>query len=126
MTFWRLLRSGALFSGMRMGIKLMKRMAPAFKPVERDRKLHMKNQPYVYLQIIGIATVYQGQGFGGRLLRALIRECDDAGLPIYLETETKQNVSMYQRFRFNVVKKIDVPVIRLPLWEMVRYPGQSS
>jgi ribosomal protein S18 acetylase RimI-like enzyme len=123
MTVWRLLRSGAFRSGMKMGFKLAKRMQPALEPIEHDRKENMKGTSFIYLQIIGVATAYQGQGFGGKLLRAVIQKSELAQLPIYLETETERNVKMYQRFGFNLIKEISLPVIHLPMWEMVREPA---
>jgi hypothetical protein len=56
------------------------------------------------------------------LLRALIAHSEQVKRPIYLETETEKNVRMYERFGFTVVKQITLPVINLPMWEMVREP----
>ena len=75
---------------------------------------------YGYLQVIGVAPVFQGQGFAGKLLRALIERCEQTGVSIYLETETEANVSMYEHFGFTVIKKIKLPIIDLPMWEMTR------
>ncbi|GAG45961.1 unnamed protein product, partial [marine sediment metagenome] len=38
MTIWRLIRSGAIRSGMKMGAKLAKKMQPVFKQLQKDRK----------------------------------------------------------------------------------------
>ena len=97
MTFWRMLRSGALASSMRMGMGMVRhaaRMRPISESLASDRNTHMKGRPYLYLQVIGVASQFQGQGWGGRLLRAIIAESERRGLPLYLETETEQNVRM--------------------------------
>lgn len=120
LTIWRLLRSGGLIPGMNIGPKLAIKMKPALLPVERDRKRTMKGKEYTYLQIIGVATAYQRQGYGRKLLHALIEKSDKAGLPIYLETETERNVVMYQRYGFEVIREIFLPVINLPIWELLR------
>ena len=120
MTFWRMLRSGAIWSGMKMGANLASKMEPLFAPIELDRKETMRARSYLYLQIIGVAPAFQGQGFGGKLLRALIEKSEQTGMSLYLETETEKNVSMYERFGFQVVKEIVLPIIDLPMWEMVR------
>ena len=44
MTVWRLVRSGAFRTGMKMGFKLAKRMQPALAPIEHDRKENMKGK----------------------------------------------------------------------------------
>lgn len=128
MTLWRALRGGAMRSGMNAGWNVMKRamkVQQVFEPMVADRDANMEGRAYVYLMIIGVATEFQGQGFGGKLLRAVIEETEQAGIPLYLETETERNVDMYERFGFTVVKRITLPIIDLPMWEMVREPTAS-
>ena len=123
MTFWRVLRSGAVWPGLRLGmsgIDAARRMPAIFRQIEVDREDNMRGTSYIYLQVIGVAPQHQGQGFGGKMLRALIEKSAQAGLPLYLETETERNVSMYERFGFQVLKQITLPVIHLPMWEMTR------
>ena len=93
---------------------------PVFAPIEVDRKATMQGKSYTYLLVIGVAPQFQGQGFAGKLLQALIDKSEGAGIPIYLETETENNVRMYEHFGFEVVKKIVLPVINLPMWELTR------
>ena len=125
MTIWRLIRSGAIISGMkamRVCTKLAWKQGRIFEPFQADRKANMKGRAYVYLLIIGVASEFQGQGFGGKLLRALIEESEQVGVPIYVETETEKNVRMYERLGFRVLNQITLPIINLPQWEMVREP----
>lgn len=120
MTPWRMLRSGAIWTGLRMGWGVAKKMEPIFAPLDADRKENMKGQTYTYLLIIGVAPAFQGQGFGGKLLRALIEESERTGTLLYLETETESNVRMYEHLGFTVVKEIVLPMINLLMWEMTR------
>lgn len=120
MTPWRMLWSGAMGAGMRMGATLGKQMMQVFAPIEADRKATMRGQAYIYLLVIGVAPQYQGQGHAGKLLRALIAESERAQVPIYLETQTERNVRLYEHFGFEVVKEMVLPVVALPMWEMVR------
>lgn len=122
MTFWRILRSGGMVPGFSLGADLQKRIQPVFDPLEKDRRAHMQGRRYVYLQVIGVAPEHQGRGFGGKLLRALLANVDASGIPVYLETQTEKNVLMYEKFDFETVKEIRLPVIGLPSWEMVREP----
>lgn len=125
MTVWRMIRSGAIISGMKAMkacTKLARRQGRIFGPLQADRKAHMKGRTYTYLMVLGVATELQGQGFGGKLLRALIEESEQVGVPIYVETETERNVGMYEKFGFRVLKQITLPIIDLPQWEMIREP----
>ncbi len=122
MTIWRLIRSGAIRSGMKIGPKLAKKMKPVFKPLHKERKENMKGKSFIYLQIIGVASEFQGQGFGGKLLQALIEKSEQIGIPIYLETEIEKNVKMYERFGFKLVNQITLSLINLPMWELIREP----
>jgi len=119
-TFWRMIVSGALRSGIKMGFKFAKKMMPLMRPIEEERKKNMQDKKYIYLQVIGVGQEYHGRGFGGRLLRAVMGEADRTGRCLYLETETENNVAMYERFGFKLIGKIILPVENLPMWSMVR------
>ncbi len=120
MTFWRVFRSGAMWAGMKLGFGITKKMLPVFQPIEVDRRDHMRGKSFIYLLVIGVAPQFQRQGFASKLVRALIAQSEQAGVAIYLETETESNVRMYEHLGFAVVKEIVLPIINLPMWEMVR------
>lgn len=120
MTFLRMLRSGAMGSAIRMGSTVAKRIEPVFGPLQRDRRQNMGNRPFIYIMIVGVAPEHQRRGHGRRLLRALIQKCERDRIALYLETETEQNAAMYERYGFRLIKKITLPVVHLPMWEMVR------
>jgi ribosomal protein S18 acetylase RimI-like enzyme len=86
----------------------------------------MQGKPYLYLLIFGVATARQGQGFGGLLLRALIGRSERESLHLYLETETKENVRLYEKFGFRTLKGLRLPLIGLPAWQMARAPSTSG
>ena len=122
MNVWRMLRSGSIISGMRMGLNTAKKMAPIFKLVNEDRRKHMAGQTYLHLSVVGVATALQGMGFGRKLIGAAIDKSQRADLQLYLETETEENMKMYEHLGFRLLKKITVPIVNLPMWEMVREP----
>lgn len=122
MTTWRLLRSGALGPALHIGVTVGRRMQEVFDPVLRDRRSFMDGRAYVYLLVLGVAPKHQGRGHGGRLVRRLFAECDRRGVPLYLETETEGNVSMYRSLGFRLIKRVRLPILGLPMWEMVREP----
>ena len=99
-------------------------MEPIFRPLETYREEIMRGRTFVYLPIIGVAQAMQGRGFGSAILTALIDACERKGTPIYLETETADNVRLYERFGFVVERQITLPVVDLPMWLMVRTAGR--
>ena len=117
-----MLHSGAILSGMRLGAKVGKKMSLIFEPMENDRKKHMQQKDYIYLYVVGVSKEYQGNGYGGKLLRALIDMCDESRIPIYLETEIETNVRLYEKFGFKTLDQITLPVVNDPMWEMKREP----
>ena len=125
MTSWRVFRSGAIWSALKGNFLLAAKMQPIFWPVEVDRKANMQDTPYLYLPVLGIASQFQGQGLGRKLLQALIAESERIHRPIYLETETESNVRWYNKFGFETLKQIILPRIELPMWEMIRKPTQE-
>jgi GNAT superfamily N-acetyltransferase len=123
MGLWHLWRSGGIWPGLRLGPSLGRKLAFSFAGLGRDRARHMRGRPYVYLQAIGAIRARQGQGLGGRLLRSLFACCDRAGLELYLETETEENVALYEHLGFETLDRIVLPGLDLPMWELRRGPG---
>ena len=39
------------------------------------------------------------------------------------ETQTEQNVRFYENLGFRQLKRITLPIINLPQWELIREPG---
>ena len=122
MTMWRILRSGAMGAAIRMGANASKKMGPVFKQVTEDRNEHMAGRTFLYLLIVGVATRLQGKGLGKKLIGAAIEKSEREGIPLYLETETEENMYMYEHFGFQLLKKVTLPIVNLPLWELAREP----
>jgi ribosomal protein S18 acetylase RimI-like enzyme len=126
MTAWRLIRCGGLISGIRAlpaCTKLASQQRRIFAPLQEAREANMAGRSYVYLFVIGVAAQFQRQGFGSKLMAGLIAKSDEDGLPIYTETQTKENVRWYEGLGFRRIGEIILPVIHLPQWEMIREPG---
>ncbi len=118
MTVWRIIRSGGFFNSMKL-VKLRKEMEQTAKIIEEEKK-NLNIGPYIYLLIIGVSLDFQGKGFGGILLRAIVEKAEIERKPIYLETQTESNVKLYEKYGFHVHKEIILPVLNLPMWLMVR------
>ena len=120
MTVWRMIRSGVMGAAMRIGLNAVKKMGPILKPMAEDRHEHMAGCTFLYISIVGVATLLQGKGFGRKLIGAAIEKSKREGLQLYLETATEENVKMYEHFGFRLLKRITLPIVDLPVWEMVR------
>ncbi len=120
MSFWGIIRSGAIFPAFKLGKEIGSKMR-VLKPLEEDRKQNIK-PPYYYLFIIGVAPEYQKKGYASNLLLTMIKKTDKDRKPFYLETGKESNVPLYEHFGFQLIKKIILPEVNVPMWEMVRIP----
>ncbi|MFC1964735.1 GNAT family N-acetyltransferase [Chloroflexota bacterium] len=102
MTVWRIIRSGAFLLSMKIS-KEAKMMEVLTKAVEGAKK-NLNLGPYIHLLIMGVSQEFQGKGFGGKLLRAVIEKSEIERVPIYLETTKEANVSLYEKYGFSVKK----------------------
>jgi GNAT superfamily N-acetyltransferase len=128
MTMRRAMRAGTMKMTLRTGLQLMTRaprMMRIFAPLDADRKQHMGTRAFTYLMIVGVDPEHQREGHGGTLLRALMEESDRTGVPLYLETETEDNRLMYEHYGFQLLSEIVLPVVGLPMWQMLREPAPS-
>jgi len=119
MTFWRIIRSGAFFTSLKLA-SIQKTMGAVEKAMKEPKK-NLDIGAYIYLFTIGVSQEFQGKGFGGKLLRAIVEKADTERKPMYLETQNEKNVSLYEKYGFYIYKKIDLPdPLNLPMWLMVR------
>jgi len=119
MTGWRIFSSGGFFIGLKLA-SLRKIMDTTSKAIE-EAKRDLDMGPYIFLFIMAVSQEFQGKGFGGKFLRAIIEKSEKEKKPIYLETQNEKNVLLYEYFGFHVVKKINLPdPVNLPYWLMVR------
>ncbi len=119
MTVWRTFRSGGFFLGMKIA-SVAKLMALTTKLMEEAKK-DLNLGTYIYLFIIGVSQEFQGKGFGGKMLRAIVEKAEIERKPMYLETQNEKNVSLYEKYGFYVIKKINLPApINSSMWLMVR------
>ena len=119
MTTLRIIRSGAFFLSMKISSEA-KKMKVLSNAVEEAKK-SLDLGSYIHLLIMGVSQEFQGKGFGGKLLRAVIEKSEKERKPIYLETQKEENVNLYKKYGFSVKKNIILPEpLNLPMWLMVR------
>lgn len=83
-------------------------------------RVHPRDSHY-YLFMLGVDPGHQGRGHGGTLLRALSGAADAGRDTAYLETDVPENVALYERHGFQVVRTMRLPHQRnLRMWFMLR------
>jgi len=118
-TFWRAVRSIPISVILGFGREGGWRMKYSGDYLDAMHK-HLAPFKHWFLQVIGVDPQFQGQGYGGKLLRPMLARIDDEGLPCYLETLDERNVHLYEHFGFKVVDKATIPKTSLNSWAMLR------
>jgi len=118
MTALRVIRSGAFFLSLKL-VSAFKMIKEGIELMEEEKK-NLSIGPYIHLAIIGVSQEFQGKGFGGKLLRAVVEKAEIERKSIYLETGIETNVTLYEKYGFYVHKKINFPGLNIPMWLMVR------
>lgn len=85
--------------------------------LKRLAERHPQTSHY-YLLALGTEPTRQREGIGTSLLGAMLRRCDEASLPAYLETSEEENVLFYEKHGFEVQDEVCIdkgPMVRL-MW----------
>jgi GNAT superfamily N-acetyltransferase len=116
---WQIIRSVPLSILFRFGRQGAGRMWAYGRYIDN---VHRKLVPYPhwFLQIIGVDPPYQGKGFSSRLLRPVLERIDRERMPCFLETNTRKNVAIYQRFGFEVVSEDKIHGTEVTSFAMLR------
>lgn len=80
------------------------------------------SEPHRYLGFIGVHADQRGTGLGGALLTSMTNECDEMGIPAYLESSNPVNNALYHRFGFESTGLIPLPKGAPPVMAMWRRP----
>jgi len=100
----------------------------AMSVLPQKRKEIMKdiNTDYVYIQTVGVLGDHRGKGIGGKLLRTALGVADSLKVPTCLETESKENESLYKHLGFDTAETLEMEAEGTPtkqtMWFMVRLP----
>jgi len=78
------------------------------------------NFPHNYLMLLGVNPKYQGCGYAKLLINQVLEKCEKDSLPCYLETYLPKNVSIYQKFNFEVVEESTIPKTDIKFWGLLR------
>jgi len=120
-SFLRMIWYGAIKIPFIVGLTCVRKMIKYQEFVEYIHKKYIK-KPHWYFGPIGVSPEFQRQGFASKLLKFKFKEIDREKKQIYLETNTKKNVKMYERFGFEVVDESFIPGTDILNWGMLRNP----
>lgn len=91
-----------------------------FDAIDRLMTEHTPPEPHWYLNLIATHPDWQRQGLGATLIEQVGARAATEGLPVYLETETVENVAYYSHLGFRVRSEWDVPLDGPHMWGMYR------
>ena len=93
-------------------------VSETYKDIPKDRKaeafkmFEMMGESRVhdawYLEYLAVDPSKQGSGLGSLILKESLKVMDELGEAAYLESSNPQNMSLYERFGFRFLKKIQV------------------
>jgi len=75
-------------------------------------------EPHRYLGTLGVDPEHQGSGRGRRLLDAWLATLPGDGLPVYLETDRRENLAFYAGAGFALER--EARILDVPVWCMRR------
>jgi ribosomal protein S18 acetylase RimI-like enzyme len=101
---------------LRMGFETPK----ALNVLNQVEKVHPK-EPHWYLAVLGTDPQYQGKGVGSALMAPVLSQCDEEGVPAYLESSKERNIPFYERHGFKVTTELKLKN-GPSLWPMWRDP----
>ena len=75
-----------------------------------------------YLFNLSVKKDAQGKGIASKLMRPMLKFCDDERMVAYLETNKDLNVGLYQHYGFELMKEEQIPKTPVMHYAMVRKP----
>ncbi len=106
--WWHKIRAGLLLLPFRLGWHYIFYSYREEQFGERLKKKYAPRQ-YMYLALLAVDPKHQGKGYASKLIRPMLKELDEAGLPCYAETQNKRNVAMYKRYGFTLLESTFFP-----------------
>jgi GNAT superfamily N-acetyltransferase len=103
-----------------------KRLAARLKLMEDFSNGHWMDRfcagDFRYLYAICVDRAQRRTGVFSRLIDPVIAECDELGIPLFLECYTERLVSLYGSKGFEVLKTLSSPTLALTEYCMMRAP----
>ena len=75
-----------------------------------------------YLYNLSVKKDAQGKGIASKLLKPMLKFCDDEKMVCYLETNNEPNVRLYNHFDFTLKEEVIIPKTEVHHYSMARNP----
>lgn len=119
------LKSGGIKLLFRKGIRTIRKLILYEDFAMELKNKHTKNKDW-YLFNLSVRRKEQGKGIAKKLLLPMIEFCDDENMGAYLETNKESNISLYERFGFELRETNNIPGSDVAHYSMVRDPKPKS
>ena len=113
--------SGGLKLILHSGLGIIGRLLTYEKYAMNLKKEFTDNYDW-YLYNLSIKKDAQGKGIASKLMRPMLKFCDDERMVAYLETNKASNVTLYNHYGFALKKEEVIPKTNVIHYAMVRQP----
>lgn len=85
-----------------------------------EMEQYYPQDPFWHLAFLSVDPTKQGKGHGARLMEQALEEVDAAGQYAYLESTNPRNLSLYERYGFELARPVTnevtalIPMVRKP------------
>lgn len=93
--------------------------------ISKRMAFYEKQKPHLVLDMVAVDKKYRGRKFMSQMIRAALREADIRRTFCVLETETIENVRIYEHFGFQLSQSIEVIKGQLTVYILVYDPYQQ-
>lgn len=90
----------------------------------RDR-MDKEKKPYIFVGLVCVREMYQGQGYMRKVLDIAFAEGDRLGVPVILETDAKSKCDKYVHLGMKLAGVRNIDEFG-KLYDLIRYPESSN
>ncbi|MEK3806774.1 GNAT family N-acetyltransferase [Bacillus sp. FSL H8-0547] len=102
------------------------RKAQKLSSVTAKMAIYKKQKPHLVIDMVAVDPACRGQKFMSRMIRAALKEADSKKTFCVLETETLENVRIYEHFGFQLSQKIEVIEGQLTVYVLIYDPYDQT
>ena len=113
--------NGGLRLFLRSGLGFVKRLL-TYENYAMGLKKQFTDHYDWYLFNLSVKKEAQGKGIASKLMRPMLKFCDDERMVAYLETNKGANVGLYQHYGFSLMREELIPNTPVTHYAMVRQP----
>ncbi len=121
MPFHQMVKCGGLMLGFSIGFSSVLKLMEIEKHIAANHAASITGFHY-HLSPIAVDPEFQGKGYASQLMRPLLKVFDKEMTACFLETQSPQNVDIYEHLGFTISVKSVIPKINIQNWSMIRLP----